>query len=260
MDLDGLLQNAMKAPRVLVISDFDGTLAPFVAHRDDARMPVRAARALEQLAGQDGVEVVILSGRSLDDLRARTRSVPSSRLIASHGVEDPDSTKGSDTADLAVRRDDLAAAVQDLVGGLSGVDIEVKPAAIAVHYRRAEPGIAAIARDRLDGGPVRWPDISTLHGASIIEMLLSATTKGDAVRRLFTDESYGDHDVVIFAGDDTTDETVFHVLRAQDVGIHVRNGESTFDSAAQFELPSTTAWIDTLERMNAWRRTRTDGV
>jgi trehalose-phosphatase len=257
VDLDGVLQNAMKAARVLVISDFDGTLAPFVAHRDDARMPVRAAHALEQLAAQEGVEVVILSGRSLDDLRARTRSVPSSRLIASHGVEDPDSTEGSDTADLAARRNELAAAVRDLVGGLDGVDIEIKPAAIAVHYRTAEPGVAAITRDRLDGGPVRWPEISTLHGASIVEMLLSATTKGDAVRRLLTDESY---DVIIFAGDDTTDETVFQVLRAQDVGIHVCNGESTFDSAAQFELPSTNEWIDTLERMNGWRRAWTDSV
>lgn len=240
----------MSAPQVLVISDFDGTLAPFVAHRDDARMPTRAAHVLEELAAKDGVEVVILSGRSLSDLHARTRNVPSARLIASHGVEDPDSPDASDLEDLLARRDELEAAVRDLVGGLADVDIEIKPAAIAVHYRTAEPGIAAIARDRLDAGPVRWPEISTLHGASIVEMLLSSTTKGDAVRRLFTEQSY---DVSVFAGDDTTDETVFQVLRAQDVGIHVRNGESTFVSAAQFELPSTTAWIATLERMNGWR-------
>ena len=59
--------------RLLLALDFDGTLAPIVPHPEDATILPAAGHALRRLADRDDTMVAIVSGRGLDDVRARVR-------------------------------------------------------------------------------------------------------------------------------------------------------------------------------------------
>ncbi|WP_348727823.1 trehalose-phosphatase, partial [uncultured Mycolicibacterium sp.] len=69
-DLSSALDAAAKLPRLLVTSDFDGTLSPIVSNPSDARPLPEAGRALIRLAELPSTAVALISGRALRDLRA----------------------------------------------------------------------------------------------------------------------------------------------------------------------------------------------
>ena len=71
---------------VVCAFDFDGTLAPIVERPGDARMSVIVEERLTALAKL--CDVVVISGRSITDLRARI-PVPGVLLAGNHGLESP---------------------------------------------------------------------------------------------------------------------------------------------------------------------------
>ena len=68
-ELTDALDAAARSPRLLVTSDFDGTLSPIVSNPADARPLPAAGDALIALAGLPDTEVALISGRALRDLR-----------------------------------------------------------------------------------------------------------------------------------------------------------------------------------------------
>src|SRR5690349_4491226 len=76
---------ATLADSPLVAFDFDGTLAPIVAHPDDAQVLPALAPRLERLAGL--LPLAIVSGRSVEDVRKRLTFMPRF-VVGNHGAED----------------------------------------------------------------------------------------------------------------------------------------------------------------------------
>ncbi len=72
--------------RLLVVSDFDGTLSGLVSDPWGADMVPAARRALRRLAVAPGVQVVLLSGRTVLDLAGRAR-VGGIHYLGDHGAE-----------------------------------------------------------------------------------------------------------------------------------------------------------------------------
>ena len=75
-DLRHALSQAARAPRLLVASDFDGTLAPIVNNPADARPLPAASAVLRALADLPATTVALISGRSLRDLTALSGGPP----------------------------------------------------------------------------------------------------------------------------------------------------------------------------------------
>ena len=86
-DLSSALDAAAKLPRLLVTSDFDGTLSPIVSNPSDARPLPEAGRALIGLAELPSTAVALISGRALRDLRALSSMPDAVHLVGSHGAE-----------------------------------------------------------------------------------------------------------------------------------------------------------------------------
>ena len=86
-DLVRALEAAAATDRLLVASDFDGTLAPIVSNPADARPLRRAAQALTAIADLPATSVVLISGRALRVLRELSGAPPSVHLVGSHGAE-----------------------------------------------------------------------------------------------------------------------------------------------------------------------------
>ena len=73
--------------RPILAFDFDGTLAPIVAHPDDVKVPDVISRGLTRLARRH--PVAIITGRAVADVRPRLGFTPQ-YVIGNHGAEDPD--------------------------------------------------------------------------------------------------------------------------------------------------------------------------
>lgn len=192
---------SLARPGTLVVLDFDGTLAPIVADRDAARLTVRSRTALLRLARL--YPVAVLSGRALEDVRARLEGAPVRWVVGSHGAEWP----GEGQRHRAWRRAILRwrAALARRLQGLEGVDLEVKPLALAVHYRRSPA--QRLAEARIDDATADLAGAAVVLGKKVVNLVpAEAGDKGTALQRLVKEAGARR---VLFVGDDVTDEAAF---------------------------------------------------
>ncbi|MFO1541042.1 MAG: trehalose-phosphatase [Chloroflexota bacterium] len=210
------------APRLLVATDYDGTLAPIAPRPESAELLSGARPLLAALAALPATRVAVVSGRALGDLQAHSGITPPVLLVGSHGAEWPDGATDPPSAAQRARLDELRRTLGVLVATAPGAWIEEKPFAIAVHTRAASRGDAARLLHAVRAGPAVGPDLHVREGKEVIELALSPADKGAAIRRL---RGIGDADpVVCYLGDDLTDEAVFATLRPDDVGVKVGAG------------------------------------
>lgn len=223
-DLTKALRRIARVPVLLVASDYDGTLSPIV---DDpaAALPHGAAlTALIELCDLPGVHGLIVSGRSLDVLAHLTGAPDSITLVGTHGAQSEDATSSDPEANRVVR--DLTDTLLRIATSHDGATVEPKPLGAALHYRQAKDPDAVLAA--VDEIAAR-SGIRIIQGKMVVEFVVGTGNKGSAVddhRKINT------ADGVVFFGDDVTDEDVFAVLRAGDVGVKV----GPEDSLAQYRV------------------------
>lgn len=224
-DLRAALTRAARTPRLLVTSDFDGTLAPLVNVPADARALPGSLDSLSDLAGRPDTVAALISGRSLQVLTELSGAPIGVHLIGSHGAEfDTGFAEPIDTALL----DTIADRLRAIAERYPGAGVETKPAGVVLHVRNAQVdhGEAALAAARSAAGA--WPAHMT-EGKSILEFSVITTNKGDAIDLLRDRENAS---AVVFFGDDVTDETAFARLRGDDLGVKVGLG----DTSAEFRV------------------------
>jgi trehalose-phosphatase len=197
--------------RVLVALDFDGVLAPIVEVPSAARALPPAADAVADLAAADGVSVALVSGRQLADLRAVAAPPEPALLVGSHGAEtsfDGGALLAPDEEELLCRVD---AALVAITERQAGTRLERKPTGVVLHTRVAARDAAEAATREALNGPASWPGVHVTQGKEVVELAVTAVTKGGALtalRQRLDLPSGG----VLYAGDDVTDERAFAVL------------------------------------------------
>ncbi|HUQ54364.1 trehalose-phosphatase, partial [Lentzea sp.] len=213
-----------RTPRLLVASDYDGTLAPIVADPEQARPLPESVNALRSLASLHETTSAVISGRALRDLATLSRLPGEVHLVGSHGSEFDVGFVHALDADAKALLRRLEAALEEIADGQEGVQLEVKPASVAVHVRRAaSEAIGEAVLSAVRSGPCTWEGVQVTEGKAVIELAVVETNKGQALDILR-------HQVgataAIFLGDDVTDEKAFARLSGPDVGIRVGAGES----------------------------------
>ena len=218
-DLEKALDAAAATPRLLVASDFDGTLSPIVNDPAAARPLPHAAEALDALSDLPSTAVVLVSGRALATLHELSGMPASVQLVGSHGAEfDTGFARHVDTALLAT----ITAELEEIAEGRTGVTVESKPASVALHVRNASAsdGDAALTAARA----IRHAaDAQLTEGKAVLEFAVISTDKGEAID-IMRDQS--DATAAVFFGDDVTDEKAFRRMRDGDVGVKVGPGET----------------------------------
>jgi trehalose-phosphatase len=237
------------ASRVLMI-DFDGTLAPFQADRDTARPYPGVVDRLDALAEQEATRIVVVTGREAGTIR---RLLPLARpfeVWGEHGRERlmPDGRSSRVPIDPGVSR--VLAQALGWVQSRGWVSsLEVKPAALALHWRDVSEGDAASMESaarhhwgRLATGPV------VLHAFDGgLELRLSDVDKGRAVNAILDEED--SRAAVAYLGDDLTDEDAFNAIHGRGLAVLVRD---------QVRPTAADAWLrppeELLDFLDSWRR------
>ena len=246
------LRHAAGAEHLLVVSDFDGVLAPFVDDPADSAPVPESMAALEELAGLPDTTVALVSGRGRDDLAARSGASPRIELIGSHGSEWQDGFLSPMTDADRERLTGVVTALNTIAERFPGSFVEVKQASAALHHRTlADPEGHERVRRAVLTGPAAADDVHVTAGKNVVEIAVVATSKGTALQLLverITAESVAP--VTVFCGDDVTDERGFAVMGPRDLSIKVGDGE-TFARLRVPDIPAAGEVYRRLARLRA---------
>ena len=253
--LAALARHVRGGQRAVVALDFDGALAPLQDDPDDSRALPEAVEALQRLARVDGLDLALVSGRSLADLATLAEVPEGTLLVGSHGAErglltptglephpwdlDPEAKS------LLV---DLSATLGEAVDGTTA-RLEHKPGSVVLHTRTATRADAErLTRAAVEVGS--RPGVDLMRGKDVVELSVVHRTKGDALADLREELR---STALLYAGDDVTDERAFATLRPDDVTIRVGPG----DTAARFRVADPEALAGALSLL---ARLMTDGA
>lgn len=212
LSLQDAVDRVVASGSFLLGVDFDGTLAPIVDRPDMAVPSPDAVEALRRLAASQGVDVAVVSGRSLDDLKDRLGDISDATYVGEHGNDMGEDFQESETLHEARK---LMDRLQD---EMPDATVEHKRRSVTFHTRNLSRGKAREAREAIREWAQGRDGITLLEGKEVYELTTATGTKGDIIVQLAAGRP------VIYIGDDTTDESVFEALGDEDIGIKVGDG------------------------------------
>lgn len=218
-----------RSPSLLIATDYDGTIAPIVANPAEAYPLESSVDSLRALALLPSTSAGVISGRSLRDLAAMSRLPREVHLFGSHGGE----TDSEVHRALEPRqRTALADFRRDLVDTLPAEVIEHKTAGAAVHLR----GLDDDARQKVEDGIaalVEKHEIFPTRGKQVVDLSVVPSSKAEALANLRAETGA---EVVVFIGDDRSDELALEILGDFDLGLKV--GDDGTETHAEFRIDS----------------------
>jgi trehalose 6-phosphate phosphatase len=230
------IRDEMRRRGALVVLDYDGTLAPIAPRPELAQIPPETRAAVARLATR--ATVAVLSGRGLDDV-ARCVALDGLFYGGCHGLElrGPGLSYGHEPAAvLRAELDGAASSLQRALASVRGALVEHKGLAIAVHRRLVEPAHHPAVEQAVERIAKRHPRLRRARGKMVDELVPDvAWDKGAALDLLRG--RLGDDGVVLYLGDDRTDEDAFRALGAAGFPILVANEPR--ETAARYRLSDT---------------------
>lgn len=224
-DVAAQLRKAAAAGKpIALFIDYDGTLRE-IEREPDAAKPTAATYAfLQQLSDAANADVTIISGRKSVDLEAWFGGMPFN-LVAEHGASlrprgQREWTEMVRNISL-VWKEELREVLQLYEQSTPGSFVEEKRTSLVWHYRKTDPEFGAWKAHQLVdelGALMANEPVTIRHGRKIVEATAAQISKGAAVRRLLEEKAYA---LVLCAGDDQTDESMFEIEGPNMVSIKI---------------------------------------
>ena len=255
---DSIREGIERAERILLATDFDGTLSPIVPSPDLAAMSDANRSSLQSLSESNRFLVAIVTGRRMEEIR-RLVALDGVYYAANYGMEidGPRSFRyrepSEDEARSAVAS--LALELDQALADIAGAVVEDKALSITVHYRHVDSEFRATLRSRV--GEVAGPlvalglvHVREGHRSAIEVLPVGAAHKGDAVALILdrTREA-GAQPWPIYLGDDVMDEDGFRIANERGGVSVVVSPETGAESAARYYAESPAEVSKFLERL-----------
>lgn len=226
-----------RCPSLFFFLDYDGTLTPIVSRPELALCPLKVRRLLEKLRDNSRVQLAIISGRSLEDIRNKV-GIDGITYVGNHGLDIQNPVGRHEKKLSAWRQKEFGKITQTLresLGEIQGVLFEDKGSILAVHYRnvarkyfaRLQRGLQEVVakwegRWKIASGKMVWeirPNVDFNKGKAVSAILKSFPARGL---------------LPIYFGDDQTDEDAFAVIKGKGITVFVGPGSSP--SVAEYYL------------------------
>lgn len=240
------------ARKRLLLLDYDGSLVPFTEDYHDAKPPKSVITMLKKLSTQECTDVVLISGRSAEDLESWFGDLPLS-LVAEHGaaLKKAGNKHWQTIEKVDTRWKKLLLPILEKYTDLTPhARIETKPHSLVWHYRGAPPYYAekyAVTIKRVLRPYLKQYGLELLQGNKVLEIKNPHVNKGAAAQRWLKRH----YDFVLALGDDMTDEELFTSLPDMTASgkavysIKVGRGRT----AARYRLPSSEETIKLLKSL-----------
>lgn len=223
-DPENFFRALARAPRRLLLLDYDGTLAPFRARRDRA-FPYPGVRELLAAIHQEGgSRLVSISGRTVKEVKSLLGIEPAPEIWGSHGHERYSPDGGYRVFEVGPAAGRGLRRAKEFLNGLGFASwCEEKAGSVALHFRGQEPAQVREVRQKTEE---RWRTLASDCGLQLhefdggIELRVPDVNKGDAVSALLAEMTPAP--AAAYLGDDLTDEDAFEALRGRGLRVLVR--------------------------------------
>jgi len=241
-----ILQSFNLAKNRLLLLDYDGTLTGFHVNHKKAITSEKLLKTIKVLSENNSTNVVIISGRSSDFLEKHFGHLYID-LIAEHGHLIR--TKGtSKWKEKNISSNDwmphILPIMQQFADNTPGTFVEIKKNSLVWHYRKTDPELGIIKSEELKTilSSMISNEVHLMNGDKIIEIVSSSVNKGTAAVERLDSSNY---DFILAAGDDITDEDMFHYLPPRAINIKV----GLKDTVAKYRIVDPIAMVDFLEQL-----------
>jgi trehalose 6-phosphate phosphatase len=235
------------ARRVLLLTDYDGTITPIVERPELANLTESTRLMLEALARRYDFTVGVISGRALIDLKDKV-GISGIIYAGNHGLE----IEGPGISFVNPVAEELKPVLRIMyyvlsqsLGAIKGVFVENKGLSLSIHYRLAREHRANEVKGivkKVVGSAEAVGQAKITSGKKVYEVRPAVTwDKGKAVKLLMRRYGKGGRKsglLPIYLGDDLTDENGFRVIENYGSGLSVFVGEEGQQSTARYFLKS----------------------
>ena len=213
------------APASTLLLDYDGTLAPFQIHRNDAYPYPGIVQLLEKILLCGSTRIVIVTGRPVADLKPFLRPLDHLEIWGAHGLEHLLPDGNYEQMHLQLSASELLSRAKEWVMETKlASSAEFKPGGIAMHWRGLSEVEARNVEARVRDGltPLALSgELKLLTFEAGVELRVVRPDKGDAVASIIGEST--PETEIAYLGDDLTDEDSFRVLNGRGLTVLVRS-------------------------------------
>lgn len=222
-----IVQHYSQSNRRLIMLDYDGTMISFTSKPEEAKPDKEILTLLKKLSRDENNRIYIVSGRDKYTLEKWFADIPVG-LVAEHGawIKEKGENWGLTEPIVNEWKDEIRPILERYVERTPGSFIEEKDYSLAWHYRKSDPVLASIRALELKDAILYFTSnlaIGVLEGNKVIEVKNAGINKGLVALRFISRNPF---DFILAAGDDQTDEDIFHVLPENAYSIKVGAGPS----------------------------------
>ncbi|GIW82740.1 MAG: trehalose 6-phosphate phosphatase [Gemmatales bacterium] len=249
-DIERLCQAHRRGSDLVLLFDYDGTLAPFADHPSQATLPVQTRALLTYFVTVPRVIPGIISGRKLEDLMNVVR-IPGLFYAGTSGLELD--LRGQRVVQQLPEEDrqtisDAAEGLNEIIKDHPGAWVENKGFGLTLHYRAVPPDRVEMLREQAFAFLARRPQLKVLEGPCALEVTLRhGWNKGSAVSTIV--QHIGNKPALLYAGDEANDEDAFATVNELG-GVSIGVGDRA-PSNATHRLPDPEALVEVLQQLKA---------
>jgi trehalose 6-phosphate phosphatase len=253
--LEDVYTRVIEADDRVLLTDYDGTIAPFVYDRERAKPYPGILELLNKIANAPRSRLIIISGRSLRDLSRIVKLSSPIEMWGTHGWERQNVNGERTTWPIS---DSNREALYEVINWAESEEIsshlEVKPASVALHWRGTDARVREHLMDR--SAKIMIPlaekvklQLHEFDGGR--ELRVPGRNKGQAIDAILKSMDL-QKSTFAYLGDDRTDEEAFSAIGDRGLRILVKNHERETEADLQLRPPRELSrflegWLRALE-------------